>query len=110
MLPAWMPAAPVGYALAHSKYPGGGGGATFEVRALADGGPGARLVLPRTDDLGNGVLLPKVVVGLLADEHLSSVAMRSQYWPLLIQMPSPAEPRFCLTPRGWKAIVFLKPA
>ena len=28
---------------------------------------------------------------------------------LMIQMPSPDEPRFCLITRGWYAIVFLKP-
>ena len=35
-----------------------------------------------------------------------------QYLPLHSQhsqMPSPAEPRFCLITRGWKAHVFLKP-
>merc|ERR1712085_208913 len=32
-----------------------------------------------------------------------------QYSPdfnLMIQMPSPAEPRFCFTTRGWKATVY----
>ena len=41
-------------------------------------------------------------------QHFSVRTLAS--FNLMIQIPSPLEPRFCLMTRGWKAMVFLKPA
>ena len=76
-----------------------------------------RPLMQNSMNSAHGVLLLVVVVGL---HHVSTSSSSHSAAPksgsssrslsLMIQMPSPDEPRFCLITRGWKAIVFLKPA